>query len=1174
MPLIKSGSKKAVSSNISEMVHAGYPQKQAIAAALDTARRYRKKYAEGGDVESQFQEGIRATPWFKEYVNRYGEEPDLDTPHYDYRKAWAAGSRPDVRDPGDGQYHWSSQFKGPNHPNRFINGVDTRLGYAEGGETDEGESWSPSDPEPFSSARPLTPLGAGMPSSQLMGRAEYPFVRRRKELPPLNPHQPEMRATSPGVRDRIAQWMMGNERASTGREAFVKGTMGTTGIGDHSMLNLSNFTPAGLVMGITDAKNLEEAGINLVGGPALGGFFGPAAKGALRGAVHIPPPAKTTPEGWAAIAKQEQELAKPPDFPESGTTEWFNQEIAHLMKGEKPSPKLVEALDQMVTETPAAKPTMAGTPEGPSPFDKPLNIENFEYLKPQQGSNPGGFYRDPDTNTQWYIKQPQTADHARNEILASRLYELAGVKVPELSPTMHGGKPAVASKRIDGTILNQFEMQPWVKTEIGKDMPIDAWLANWDVVGTGKDNIIFDTANGLPYRIDMGGALRYRAQGAPKGDKFGHDVPELQTFMDPNINKDAADIFGGVDKSITADAVKRLEKIDPKDIADVVLKWGPKDNNENSKLFDTLMARRQAVLDNFYGSVGQSKPSAAPAEKITPQYLIDLAKTDPVQAMELKNDLPKKEKGAINKALWALGNKTKDPAEKEIVNNLYKSKVIAKAKAKGMTDKEYLASLTKSRENFYNSKEHLDQQQLEYEANMASKEEHESGGYFGDAAIAEMIGKDELPGGQTKTFKSDPVTPARYNEIARRVKNWTSWTPPFQHELPKDLSFPYSVLTPEQLKEKGYNIQVPLFKGGKGWKSSELGHEIIDPTSKWEEKAWFAGHHPDVAKAYGSGYGYDTFVHRPFKVIEVNWPDWTGGTYHYSTWPMDKLINHARNNNEDMLIIHNIVDLATGKYSGEPHTQYAIMNTQGLRNINAKFDPTKFHLRHTHAGLMGGGLLALGAAGVDRAEAGEAKKGGGRTMASGGGFNASKWIPRPHPIGAPRPVGMSPLRAPKPAVGMIRSVVPGRTDKIGMNVKGGSYVIPASVVSGLGEGNSAAGAAALDKMFGQGPYGMKSQRIATPRVNFGKPMSMPMRSPKPMPLRMSRASGGEAEDREDQGNHVPIIAAGGEYLVAPDVVRRLGGGDIKHGHDILDELVLHVRRQTIKDMKNEKPPKR
>jgi hypothetical protein len=74
------------------------------------------------EEEGQFQNWIRNTGWFKEFVDQYGEEPDLNITDYDYRAAWKAGIEP-VRDPYDqNRYHWASStgegqmLKSATHP--------------------------------------------------------------------------------------------------------------------------------------------------------------------------------------------------------------------------------------------------------------------------------------------------------------------------------------------------------------------------------------------------------------------------------------------------------------------------------------------------------------------------------------------------------------------------------------------------------------------------------------------------------------------------------------------------------------------------------------------------------------------------------------------------------------------------------------------------------------------------------------------------------------------------------------------------------------------------------------------------------------------------------------------------------------------------------------------------
>jgi len=122
-----------------------------------------------------------------------------------------------------------------------------------------------------------------------------------------------------------------------------------------------------------------------------------------------------------------------------------------------------------------------------------------------------------------------------------------------------------------------------------------------------------------------------------------------------------------------------------------------------------------------------------------------------------------------------------------------------------------------------------------------------------------------------------------------------------------------------------------------------------------------------------------------------------------------------------------------------------------------------------------------------------------------------------------------------PAVpsGLIRDATPGRTDRLPMSLPSDTYVVPADVVSGLGQGNTEAGGRLLDTMF-------RDHKSAGGRL---------------------RASGGRASS-----SPVQIIAAGGEYLIDPEVVYSLGKGDPDKGHKELDKWVRATRQRVVNHM--------
>jgi len=112
--------------------------------------------------------------------------------------------------------------------------------------------------------------------------------------------------------------------------------------------------------------------------------------------------------------------------------------------------------------------------------------------------------------------------------------------------------------------------------------------------------------------------------------------------------------------------------------------------------------------------------------------------------------------------------------------------------------------------------------------------------------------------------------------------------------------------------------------------------------------------------------------------------------------------------------------------------------------------------------------------------------------------------------------------------GPLHAASGGRTDVLPVDVAAGSYVLPADLVSALGEGNTTHGIKVIEQMF----------PAQNPNLTF--------------------ASGGK----------VPIIAAGGEHVLSPEQVAAVGGGDLNHGHAILDAFVKNTRNDTINTLKS------
>jgi hypothetical protein len=242
--------------------------------------------------------------------------------------------------------------------------------------------------------------------------------------------------------------------------------------------------------------------------------------------------------------------------------------------------------------------------------------EKLEKIGEQLGSQPGAKYQDKATGQQYYVKSPGS-ERAAMEHLAGQLYKLAGVSTPETELIDFGGDTAVKSTWLDDAkSMTAAEMKG--QPEVIKNFAIDAWLANWDVIGANDDNIVSvrfsKDAPPKIFRVDSGGTLMYRAQGGAK--EFGPEVKELQTMIDPNINPKGFAVFGNMPedarRAIFLEGAKKLAKITDEQINDLV-NASPLSAEQRINLNQTLRARRDYITAEFeIGKKGRKKKECQP----------------------------------------------------------------------------------------------------------------------------------------------------------------------------------------------------------------------------------------------------------------------------------------------------------------------------------------------------------------------------------------------------------------------------------------------------------------------------------------------------------------------------------------------------------------------------------
>ena len=243
--------------------------------------------------------------------------------------------------------------------------------------------------------------------------------------------------------------------------------------------------------------------------------------------------------------------------------------------------------------------------------DQQILFSNMEQIDRQTGSNIGGTFKDKTTGIKYYIKSAQNEQQTYIEMLSARLYEMAGVRVPKLKVINIDGKigntqinrVGIASKIED---VEDIEINDMIGLNgVEENFAVDAWLANWDVIGEGGASTynlkkLKDGSGAL--RLDTGASMIFRAQGGIK-DFSKNSVLEIRSMRQNFVNASASEVFKNLNNDVIAVGVAKILKISDDEIKNVVKEILPA--NMVDDISEALIGRKKDLAKRFKPQLDQ-----------------------------------------------------------------------------------------------------------------------------------------------------------------------------------------------------------------------------------------------------------------------------------------------------------------------------------------------------------------------------------------------------------------------------------------------------------------------------------------------------------------------------------------------------------------------------------------